>query len=120
MAINWSEYELVLEENSSKECEVTGRDMGGTKTFTCPVSALTGDELPRWTSDSNYRYGGYQAYTFYFLRTDDEAIYLYTDKFHRQEIRLQPNEIWSSGWYSFGEWSYCVRLQVRKKQTNEK
>ena len=54
------------------------------------------------------------------IRADDEAVHLYTDKHYRQDIKLLPDgEKWSSGWYSFGEWSYCVRLYVRKIKTNE-
>lgn len=53
MAVNWNEYELVLEAESSKECEVTGRDMGGTETFTCPVSDLIENKSPKWTPEGN-------------------------------------------------------------------
>lgn len=121
MAINWNDYELVLEEDSSKECEVTGREMGGIDVFTCPVSDLIENKSPQWHSKSgSYSYGGYQSYTFYFLSADNEAVNLYTDKHYRQDIKLLPDgEKWSSGWYSFGEWSYCVRLYVRKIKTNE-
>jgi hypothetical protein len=116
MAIDWNEYELVLEEDSSKECEVTGRDMGGIDRFTCPVSDLIEGKSPHWTPENcRDSYGGYQSYTFYFLRADEEAVHLYTDKHYRQDIDLKPGETWTSGWYSFGEWSYCVSLQVSKK-----
>ena len=116
MAVNWNNYELVLEEESSKECEVTGRDMGGVDVFTCDVSKLIGNESPRWqTENGSASYGGYQSYTFYFLSADDEAVHLYTDKHYRQDITLRPGESWSSGWYSFGTWDYCVRLKLRAK-----
>ena len=120
MAINWNEYELVLEEESSKECEVTGREMGGTDRFVCPVSELIGEgKSPRWQREDgrNGSYGGYQSYTFYFLRVDDKAVYLSTDTHYRVDITLYPDgEKWSSGWYDFGTWSYIVRLSLRKKQ----
>ena len=120
MAVNWNDYELVLEEESSKECEVTGRDMGGIATYTCPVSDLIENKSPRWQSKKGSDgYGGYQSYTFYFLSADEEAVHLYTDKHYRQDITLRPDESWSSGWYGFGTWSYCVRLKLRKKQQKD-
>ena len=30
------------------------------------------------------------------------------------EYELMPGEEWSNGWYSFGEWSYAVRLTLRE------
>jgi hypothetical protein len=117
MAVNWNEYELVLEAESSKECEVTGRDMGDTETFTCPVSDLIENKSPKWTPQGNYgSYGGYESYTFYFLRVDEDCIHLYTDKYFRQDITLKPGERWSSGWSSFGSWDYCTSLKLRKKE----
>ena len=115
MAINWNDYELVLKEESSKECEVTGRDMGGIDVFTCPVANLISNQSPKW-QPQNCRdsYGGYQSYTFYFLSADDEAVHLYTDKHYRVDITLKPGDTWSSGWYCFGTWSYCVKLELRK------
>ena len=120
MEINWNDYELVLKEESSKECEVTGRDMGGIDVFTCSVASLISNQSPKW-NPKNCRgsYGGYQSYTFYFLGADEEAVHLYTDKHYRQDITLKPGENWSSGWYSFGSWDYCVRLELRKIQQKE-
>ena len=121
MAVNWNDYELVLKEESSKECEVTGRDMGVTKVYTCDVSKLIENNSLAWQPEKGSdSYGGYQSYTFYFLSADDEAVHLYTNKHYRQDIKLLPDgEKWSSGWYGFGTWSYCVRLELRKKQTNK-
>lgn len=117
MAVNWNDYELVLKEESSKECEVTGRDMGGIEIYTCPVSDLIENKNPRWIpQDNNSSYGGYQSYTFYFLRADEESIHLYTDKHYRQDITLKPGEEWSSGWFSFGSWDYLTSLELRKKE----
>lgn len=120
MAVNWNDYELVLEEESSKECEVTGREMGGTNRYVYPVSELIDSDMSlRWKREDGREgsYGGYQSYTFYFLRVDGDAVYLYTDKHYRVDITLHPDgEEWSSGWYDFGTWSYCVRLSLRKKQ----
>ena len=48
MAVNWNDYELVLKEESSKECEVTGRDMGVTKVYTCDVSKLIENNSLAW------------------------------------------------------------------------
>ena len=119
MAINWKEYELVLVEDSSKECEVTGRDMGGIDRFSCPVADLVEKQSPKWTPENcRDTYGGYQSYTFYFLGADDEAVHLYTDKHYRVNIDLKPGEEWSNGWYSFGTWDYCVTLKLRKKEQN--
>ena len=115
MDINWKEYELILKEDSSKECEVTGRDMGGTETFTCKISDLLQYSVPKWTPEGNYsNYGGYQAYSFSFKGIDDEGVHIITDKHYKTEVVLKPGEEWSSGWYCFGEWSYCVRLSLRK------
>ena len=36
------------------------------------------------------------------------------------EYALMPGEEWSNGWYSFGEWSYAVRLTLRKIEKNTK
>ena len=117
MAINWNEYELVLKEDSSKECEVTGRDMGGTETFICPIKDLIENNSPEWKPLGNYSsYGGYQAYHFSFKHVDDEGIHLVVDRSYSQDIILKPGEEWSSGWYCFGEWSYCVRLSLRKTE----
>lgn len=117
MAIDWNEYDLVLEEESSKECEVTGRDMGGTDTFICPVKDLIENNSPRWTPQGNYdSYGGYQSYSFTFHKVDDEAVYLSTDKHYHEDIVLKPGDKWSSGWYGFGSWDYCVRLMLRKRE----
>lgn len=111
MAINWNEYELVLEDSSSKECEVTGREMGGTTENTCPVSTLmSGDGHPRWSNN----YGGYGSVRVIFLRTDDEAIHLRIHNGYDFEKSLKPGEEWSSGWYDFGSWSYHVKLYLRK------
>lgn len=117
--IDWNEYELVLEEESSKENEVTGDDMGGTESFTCPLSDLINpDRSPKWTPEGNYgNYGGYQAYHFTFKKADDEGIHLEADHGYTSRILLKPIEPdnkWSSGWYDYGSWSYCVRLSLRK------
>ena len=51
MAVNWNEYELVLEAESSKECEVTGRDIilqpkvGKTKKTLLDYNVKAGDTL---------------------------------------------------------------------------
>lgn len=121
--IDWNEYELVLEEESSKECEVTGRDMGGIESFTCPLRDLINpDQSPKWTPEGNYgSYGGYQAYHFTFKQVDDEGVHLEADNGYTSKILLKPFEPdnkWSSGWYSFGSWSYCVRLSLRKIEKN--
>ena len=114
--IDWNEYELVLEEESEKECEVTGRDMGGIESFTCPLRDLiNSDGTPQWTPKGDYySYGGYQAYHFRFKHVDDEGVHLAVDRSYSQDIVLKPGEKWSSGWYDFGSWSYCVRLTLRK------
>ena len=115
MAINWNEYELVLKERSSKECEVTGRDMGGTDIFTCPISKLQKGLSPKWTPESGYGdYGGYQSYQFTFKGTDDESVHVSVYKHYHIDVVLKPGEEWSDGWYEFGSWSYCVSLSVRK------
>ena len=120
--IDWNEYELVLEEESSKECEVTGRDMGGIESFTCPLRDLINPEgSPKWTPNGNYgSYGGYQAYHFTYKKVDDQGVYLEADHGYASKILLKPFEpdnTWSSGWYCYGSWSYCVRLTLRKITT---
>ena len=115
MAINWKEYELVLTENSYKVCEVTGDTLGGPETFTCKISDLLKYNRPRWIPEGDYNsYGGYQAYHFDFRGVDDEGVHIVVDRLYHIDIVLKPGEEWSSGWYSFGEWSYAVRLTLRK------
>ena len=111
MATNWNDYELVLEASDSKECEVTGRNMGGTNTHVCPVSKLKENEQVRWEPS----YGGYHAVKVTFLSTDDTAIHLSIDIGFPSEQSLKPGEEWRSGWYSFGSWDYHVALKLQKK-----
>ena len=109
--INWNEYELVLEDSSSKECEVTGREMGGTEENTCPVSELiANDGTPRWSNN----YGGYGSVRVTFLSADDEGLHLKIYNGYDSEYTLKIGEKWTSGWYDFGSWSYCVTLYLRK------
>lgn len=122
--IDWNEYELVLEEESEKECEVTGREMGDIESFTCPLRDLiTPDRSPKWTPEGDYgTYGGYQAYHFIFKKVDDEGVHLEAENGYTTSILLKPSEPenkWSSGWYGFGSWNYCVRLTLRKIKQNE-
>ena len=112
MATNWNDYELVLEATDSKECEVTGRSMGGSNTHVCPISEMKENELVRWEPS----YGGYDAVKVTFLSSDDTAIYLDIDNGYSSKRSLKPNEEWRSGWYSFGSWDYHVTLKLRKKQ----
>jgi len=115
MDINWKEYELVLTEDSHKVCEVTGDDLGGPETFTCKICDLLKHNVPKWKPEGNYSsYGGYQACNFVFKGVDDEGVHIVVDRFYHIDVVLKPGEEWSSGWYSFGEWSYCVSLTVRK------
>lgn len=110
MAINWKEYELVLEASNSKECEVTGRDMGGTSTHTCPVSKLVEGEVVPWEPG----YGGYESVEFKFEGTDDEAVHLTIYRMYHIHQALKPGEEWSSGWYGFGTWDYKAVVKLRK------
>lgn len=115
MAINWNEYELVLEEDNHKVCEVTGDDMGGIKTFTCKIRELLKHNVPRWKPEGSYsNYGGYQTYQFIFKGADDDGVHIVAYLHYHVDVVLKPGEEWSSGWYSFGEWSYHVRLTLRK------
>ena len=112
--IDWNEYELVLESSSEKECEVTGREMGGTEEHTCPVSKLLSDEQAHWSGD----YGGYGAVRVTFLGADEEGLHLKIYHSYESLYTLKPGERWSSGWYSFGSWNYHVALYLRKKANN--
>ena len=120
MAYNWNEYEVRLCEDSSKECEVTGRDMGGEEYFTCPVADMIAGKAhwtpeSQWAKDNNQTYGGYQSVSFKFEGADDKGLHLSTEKWYHQEITLTPESPeWSTGWYSFGSWDYCVRLSLQK------
>lgn len=107
--IDWNEYELVLEASSEKECEVTGRDMGGTDVYTCPVSRLIANEPARWSGD----YGGYAAIRVTFLSADDEGLHLRLYNGYDFLHTLKLGERWSSGWYSFGTWNYHVALYLQ-------
>ena len=108
--INWNEYELVLEDSSSKECEVTGREMGGTEEHTCPISKLIANEQVRWSGD----YGGYSAIRVTFLGADEDGVHLNIYNGYEALCTLKIGERWSSGWYSFGTWDYHVALFLRE------
>lgn len=110
MAMNWKEYELVLEAKDHKVCEVTGRNMGGTSIHTCPVSKLVKNKEVPWKPS----YGGYEAVECKFAGTDNEAVHLIFFKGLHIEKALKPDESWLSGWYSFGSWDYCVEVKLRK------
>ena len=45
---------------------------------------------------------------------DDEGVHMVVDRLYHIDVVLKPGEEWSSGWYSFGEWSYAVKLTLRK------
>ncbi len=109
-SINWNEYELVLEDTSSKECEVTGRETGATEINTCPVSALLGNGQPHWSGS----YGGYGSVRVSFISADDEGLHLNIYNGYDFPYTLKLGETWSSGWYSFGSWDYLVKLYIRK------
>lgn len=108
--INWNEYELVLEDSSSKECEVTGREMGGTEVHTCPVSELIANEQVRWSRD----YGGYGSVRVTFLSANEEGVHLNIYNGYDALYTLKIGEKWTSGWYSFGSWDYYVKIYLRK------
>ena len=123
MAINWNEYELVLEEDSDKECEVTERRMGHTETFVCPIADLKRGQSPNWIPQGNYSsYAGYQTYRISFIKADKEGVHLMVSRSYSDEIILKPDEpdnMWRSGWYDFGSWSYLVTLKLRKTTDKE-
>lgn len=108
MAVNWKDYGLVLEATDSKECEVTGRDMGGTSTHLCPISQMAENKQVDWTP----QYGGYNAVKVTFLGVDDESVRLRLHSGYDFDKSLKPGEEWSSGWYSFGTWSYHVKIRL--------
>lgn len=110
MKIDWNEYELVLEDSSSKECEVTGREMGGTEINTCPLSTLIQNASPSWSKG----YGGYGSVGVTFLGADDEGVHLKIHNGYDSLQTLKPGDSWSSGWYDFGTWSYHVEIYLRK------
>lgn len=116
MAVNWNEYELVLEASERKENEVTGETMGDTSIHTCPVNKLVKDKLVPWEPG----YGGYEVYEFTFAGVDDEAVHLVIYRWCHQNVALKPGEEWSSGWYSFGSWDFDVRVTLRKIKTASK
>lgn len=115
MAVNWKNYQLLLTDTDSKECEVTGRDMGGTATHQCPVSAMKENEQVVWKP----RYGGYEAVTVTFLGTDDETIHLRLHSGFDFNKDLKPDEEWESGWYSFGTWSHYVKIKLQKIEEDD-
>lgn len=110
MAINWKDYKLVLIDESKKECEVTGRDMGGIENHECPVDKMKAGEQVMWTPG----YGGYQTVDCKFQGADDEGIHLIIHSGYDIQKTLKPGEEWSSGWYSFGTWDYIVKIRLEK------
>ena len=103
---------MVLEATSQKECEVTGRDMGGTDVYTCPVGKLKENEPVPWEPS----YGGYDTIKVTFLHTDDEAVHLNIYNSYHIEKALKPDDQWESGWWSFGSWDYHVRIKLRERE----
>lgn len=110
MAINWNEYELVLEATDSKNCEVTSRDMGGVAVHSCPISKMKAGEQVPWEPS----YDGYESVKVVFLGAG-EAVHLCLYNGYEFNKDLRPGETWESGWYSFGSWDYHVALKLQKK-----
>ena len=110
MKINWENYELVLLATDHKECEVTGRDMGGTTTHVCPISKMVENKQVTWEPD----YSGYQSVGVTFLGADDEVVRFRIYNGYNSNHDFKPGDEWSSGWYDFGSWSYHVKLKLQK------
>lgn len=120
MTINWEKYELVLVEDSDKECEVTGNNLGSAKTFICPVSDLEVGKSPNWIPQGNYSsYGGYQSIRITFQKLDNEGAHFELYLGYKNEIVLtpfEPKNKWESGSYGFGSYRYFVTLTLKEKE----
>ena len=109
--MNWNDYELVLKASDSKECEVTGRDMGGDSEHVCPIGKMEKDQWVEWTPE----YGGFDTVKVTFLGTDGESVLLNIYKSYNRRVALKPGEEWKDNWCS-GEWSYHVKIWLREKE----
>lgn len=110
MALKIEDYELALIASDQKECEVTGRDMGGTETHVCPLNKMEAGKMVVWEPS----YGGYGSVKVTFLGVDDEAVHLSIYNGYDSDKDLKPGEEWNSGWYDFGSWSYHVKIKLQK------
>ena len=104
--------ELVLRfvDSSYKECEVTGRDMGGDDTFEKPLSTLKRGCV-EWGGrfDPNH--------SVCIQSVDDDSVEVSVTTVSRNVLgpkRLGVGETWRYS-YMFGEWSYGFTLTLIEK-----
>lgn len=120
--VNWDEFVLLLTECSNKESEVTGEKMGGGNQFaSLPLSEYKPGNWIRWTRMGDY---GNNKCSVFCEEVNDEMMKLKvydqtnlsTHKYpYYPEFRHEGDE-WSSGWYEWGEWSYCHKIRLVKKE----
>lgn len=116
-----SEQVLVLICSSDKECEVTGKSMGGDYRFECPVSQLRPGSYIHWTACS---YMDMPESSVICESVEDDKVVLTQYNYSDQSSRHYPNKVvltpggeeWSSGWYCWGSWSYCHTLRLEEKK----
>ena len=99
---------LRLIDSSQKECEVTGREMGGENIFETPVSNLTTGTV-RWPQKQEPNHSIHinkicSDYIVLSVRSVSGAM--------SNPITLHPGEIYKYGWYSFGEWSFSYEVSL--------
>jgi hypothetical protein len=99
---------LKFVDGSSKECEVTGRNMGGTTTYYKPLWALKKGEVD-WASKSS------PDHTVIVKELDNDKVVVDV-KNNRGNLCGGPYKLYvgneSSYSYMFGEWSYFFRLTL--------
>lgn len=111
MAMNWNEYEIILLDESSKECEVTGREMGGEVVNSSgPISKLVPNTPINWSN----HYGGYGSVEVKFLGTENDGVVLDIYNGYHAKHTLHLGDEWTSGWNSFGTWDYFVTIYIQK------
>lgn len=99
---------LRLIESSHKECEVTGRDMGGESCYETPFSNIT-TGMVRWPQKStpdhivNINEIG-KDHIVLTVRTIPGTV--------SHPITLRSGDTYDYGWYSFGEWSYSYKVSL--------
>lgn len=104
---------LKLVDSSSKECEVTGRMMGGTDVYEIPVSQLK-PGLLKWPQNDE------PDHSINIIAVGEDFVKLSVRNMAGtwEEYTLHFGETASSG-YMFGEWSYSYRVTL-EEATEEK
>ena len=101
------DYLLVLNDYSSKECEVTGEELGGDYYYEILLSMLK-PGLVEWPNSSRRPEHAIEVKK---VGKDYVSIVVYDVARSQHSVTLHPGESYSDG-YCFGEWSYFCRVSL--------